>query len=170
MKKTEKFDDVQSGYEYKYFLESIDKYRAAVQNIYTYGCFNQKQLSEQCNCSDQTIKKAFNFYNLCLANYIKKKKGTLSKKAKGRPTEAKYLEYDRFTLNENYLYNIYLWARITKKQMWAFSYFRRHTSLLINASRTEIKNQLSDFFLYFSEYMDRSKKAENSQDLGYCIV
>ena len=26
MKKTEKFDDVQSGYEYKYFLESIDKY------------------------------------------------------------------------------------------------------------------------------------------------
>ena len=38
MKKTEKFDDVQSGYEYKYFLESIDKYRAAVQNIYTYGC------------------------------------------------------------------------------------------------------------------------------------
>lgn len=169
MKKTEKFDDVQSGYEYKYFLESIDKYRAAVQNIYTYGCFNQKQLSEQCNCSDQTIKKAFNFYNLCLANYIKKKKGTLSKKAKGRPTEAKYLEYDRFTLNENYLYNIYLWARITKKQMWAFSYFRRHTSLLINASRTEIKNQLSDFFLYFSEYMDRSKKAENSQDLGYII-
>lgn len=82
MKKTEKFDDVQSGYEYKYFLESIDKYRAAVQNIYTYGCFNQKQLSEQCNCSDQTIKKAFNFYNLCLANYIKKKKGTLSKKQK----------------------------------------------------------------------------------------
>lgn len=53
--------------------------------------------------------------------------------------------------------------------MWAFSYFRRHTSLLINASRTEIKNQLSDFFLYFSEYMDRSKKAEKSQDLGYII-
>lgn len=31
MTKTEKFDDVQSGYEYKYFLESIDKYRAAVR-------------------------------------------------------------------------------------------------------------------------------------------
>ena len=47
MKKTEKFDDVQRGYEYKYFLESIDKYRAAVKNIYTYCCFNKKQLSEK---------------------------------------------------------------------------------------------------------------------------
>lgn len=153
----------------KFFIESIDKYRAIIQNICTYGCVDSEQLEKLCQCSGGTIKKGLDFCNLCLSNYSEQKKNKPTEKAKGCPTKAKYLEYDRFALNENYLYNIYLWARITKKQMWAFSYFRRHTSLLINASSTEIKNQLSDFFLYFSEYMDRSRSAGKSQDLGYII-
>ena len=43
--------------EFNFFLESIDKYRAVIQNIYTYGCFDRKQLAAQCRCSADTVKK-----------------------------------------------------------------------------------------------------------------
>jgi len=155
--------------ENKSFLESIDKYRAIIQNIYTYGCVDSEQLKKLCKCSGDTIKKGLRFYNLCLSNYSGQKENSLTEKTKGRPTGARYFEYDRFTLSENYLYNVYLWARITKKQMWGFSYFRRHTSALIRESKTGISSLLGDFIPYFGEYLERSKNAGKSQDLEYII-
>lgn len=155
--------------EFNFFLESIDKYRAVIQNIYTYGCFDRKQLAEQCKCSEETVKKALVFYNLCLEPYIAQKENTLSEKSKGRPTGAKYFRYDRFSMNENYLYNIYLWAKIVKKQMWTYSYFRIKPSFFWNCSKSSLNNQINEFHSYFSEYLERSKTADCSQDLRYVI-
>ena len=155
--------------EFNFFLESIDKYRAIIQNIYTYGCFDRKQLAQQCRCSEETVKKALVFYNLCLPAYIEQKENALTEKIKGRPTEAKYFCYDRFSMNENYLYNIYLWAKTVKKQMWAFSHFRRNTDDFIKLPKSEIKSHLSEAYSYFSEYLERSRKANIPQNLDYIL-
>ena len=155
--------------EFNFFLESIDKYRAVIQNIYTYGCFDRKQLAAQCRCSEDTVKKALTFYNICLSSFIAQKENVLSIRGKGRPTEAKYLQYDRFSINENYLYNIYLWAKIVKKQMWTYSNFRRDPSFLMESPKSTINAQINEFCLYFSEYLARSNKSKCSQDLE-CII
>lgn len=155
--------------EFNFFLESIDKYRAVIQNIYTYGCFDRKQLAEQCKCSEETVKKALVFYNLCLEPYIDQKENTLSEKSKGRPTGAKYFRYDRFSMNENYLYNIYLWAKIVKKQMWTYSHFRICPEDFFDLPKSALNNQINEFYPYFSEYLERSRTAGCSQDLGYAL-
>lgn len=155
--------------EFNFFLESIDKYRAVIQNIYTYGCFDRKQLARQCKCSEETVKKALVLYNLCLEPYIAQKENTFAEKSKGRPTGAKYFRYDRFSLNDNYLYNIYLWAKIVKKQMWTYSYFRINPSSFWSTSKSSLNNQINEFYSYFSEYLERSSIAGRSQDLGYVI-
>lgn len=67
----------------KFFIESIDKYRAIIQNICTYGCVDSEQLEKLCQCSGGTIKKGLDFCNLCLSNYSEQKKNKPTEKAKG---------------------------------------------------------------------------------------
>lgn len=136
-----------------FFEKSIDKYRAILQNIFIYGCYDQNLIAEKCGCSVEKVKDAKEFYDVCLADHLGINYMIKPEKTKGRPSAASYLNYQRFIQNSNFLYSAYLWSSTVKETLWRYTYMRQHINHFTDKEElceklTSLVSNHSDYFQY----------------------
>ncbi len=110
-----------------FFIKSMDVYRAVINDVFLYGCFDTQSLADKHGYQKDYLNKNIKrFYDMCFAQHIGNCRTIKADKKPGAVSKAPYLSYQRFGDNNNFLYAAYLCYSFAKQEFWKYTIIRQY--------------------------------------------